>query len=135
MVEPEWNAMRDILTPIPAVNMKELFAYARLKNVGLWLWTEALALSRNREAVLDSFQRWGAAGLMVDFFNRNDQLTVNELEEIAASAARHKLMLMFHGVFPHQVLNVPGQMYLPAKQCSVRNTINGAIGAPRIIIS
>lgn len=100
MVEPEWNAMRNILTPIPAVNMKELFAYARLKNVGLWLWTEALALSRNREAVLDSFQRWGAAGLMVDFFNRNDQLTVNELEEIAASAARHKLMLMFHGVFP-----------------------------------
>ena len=100
MIEPEWNAMRDILTPIPAMNMPELFAYAREKHVGLWLWTEALALSRNREAVLDSFRRWGAAGLMVDFFNRNDQLTVNELEEIAASAAKRKLILMFHGVFP-----------------------------------
>ncbi len=100
MIEPEWNAMRDILIPIPTMNMPELFAYAREKKVGLWLWTEALALSRNREAVLDSFQRWGAAGLMVDFFNRNDQLTVKELEEIAASAAKRKLMLMFHGVFP-----------------------------------
>lgn len=100
MVEPEWNAMRDILTPIPAMNMPELFSYARMKNVGLWLWTEALALSRNMPAILDTFRHWGAAGFMVDFFNRNDQPTVQEIETIASEAAKRHLMLMYHGVFP-----------------------------------
>jgi alpha-glucosidase len=83
------------------MNMPELFRFAKEKKVGLWLWTEALALQKNMEAILDSFQCWGAAGFMVDFFNRNDQQTVQLFEEIAESAARHHLMLMYHGAFPN----------------------------------
>jgi alpha-glucosidase len=100
MVEPVWSDLQNILKPVPEMDMKELFRYAKSKNVGLWLWTEALALDKNREEILDSFQLWGAKGFMVDFFNRNDQQTVNQFEQIAKSAAEHKLLLMFHGAFP-----------------------------------
>jgi alpha-glucosidase len=101
MVEPVWSDLHDIFKPVPEMNMPELLRYAKEKRVDLWLWTEALALQKNMEAILDSFQLWGAAGFMVDFFNRNDQQTVQFFEKIAESAARHRLMLMYHGAFPN----------------------------------
>ena len=72
---------------------------ARAKELGVVLWTSALAVGRNMDAVLDQLQRWGATGVMVDFMDRDNQSTVRFYERLVREAARRRLITNFHGAF------------------------------------
>ena len=43
------------------------------------------------------FENWGVAGLKVDFLERDDQLGEQDYHRIAECAARHHLLLEYHG--------------------------------------
>ena len=45
------------------------------------------------------YEKWGIAGVKIDFMNRDDQDMVNWYEKIAKAAAEHHLMVNFHGAF------------------------------------
>jgi alpha-glucosidase len=81
--------------------MEELLAFAKEKRVRLWLWLHWTSVDRNAayEEAFPLYEKWGIAGVKIDFMNRDDQDMVNWYEKIAKSAADHHLMVDFHGAF------------------------------------
>lgn len=82
------------------INIEEVAAYAKTKNVRLWLWAHWEALDDQMEEALTLYERLGIAGIKVDFMDRDDQWMVNWYSKLLAAAARHKLMVDLHGAFP-----------------------------------
>lgn len=81
------------------LDMPALFAYAKQKKVGIVLWCVWHTLDRQMTEALDQFQRWGVAGVKVDFMSRDDQYVVNFYERLAREAAKRKMLVDFHGSF------------------------------------
>ncbi|HET7733068.1 MAG TPA: glycoside hydrolase family 97 catalytic domain-containing protein, partial [Paludibacter sp.] len=46
---------------------------------------------------LDSISSWGAAGVKIDFFDRDDAQIMPQYEELAKACAERKLLVDFHG--------------------------------------
>jgi alpha-glucosidase len=89
----------DVTRPRPGVDIERIVAYAKSKNVGIRLWVHWKALSDRLEAAFTQYEKWGIAGLMVDFLDRDDQEMVLFAERVLQSAARHHLHIHFHGVW------------------------------------
>jgi len=88
----------DITQANPDIDIHELIAYGKSKNVGLILWTGWLTLHNNMQ-VLELYKEWGIAGIKVDFMDRSDQWMVNYYEAVAKEAAKNHLLVDFHGAF------------------------------------
>lgn len=91
----------DITKPASQINMPEILAYAREKNVRIWLWLYSTDVNRNNafEEAFALYQKWGVAGIKIDFMDRDDQEMVNWYRKIIRKAAEHKLMVNFHGSY------------------------------------
>jgi alpha-glucosidase len=94
-----WSKPSDLFEINPQMNMGELFAYAKLKNVGIVLWVTSKALDDRIGEALDRFEKWGAKGIKVDFMQRDDQKMVNFYEKTAIEAAKRHLLVDFHGAY------------------------------------
>ena len=118
------------------VNVPGVIAYAKEKGVGVILWA-AWAPLTDREKRLRVFERcaaMGAKGFKIDFIERDDQVAEKFLEETAADAAEHKLVVLYHGIhkptglqrtYPN-ILNYEGVYGLEQ---------GGSIGGRRVVIS
>jgi alpha-glucosidase len=96
-VDWKWTDFKDLMLPNPEVDVPELVKYAGQKNVKLIVWCISYTLEKQLEEAMDMFQKWGIAGVKVDFFGRDDQMAIRMYEKIAKSAADHQLMVNFHG--------------------------------------
>lgn len=94
-----WSKPSDLFEINPQMNMDELFAYAKQKNVGIVLWVTSKALDDRMGEALDRFEKWGAKGIKVDFMQRDDQKMVNFYEKTAIEAAKRRLLVDFHGSY------------------------------------
>jgi alpha-glucosidase len=94
-----WSTVGDPLSVTPGLDVPVLIHEAREKGLGVVLWTSALAMQRNMDAVLDQLQRWGATGVMVDFMDRDDQPIVRFCQRVVQEAAKRRLITNFHGTF------------------------------------
>ncbi len=83
----------------PEIDLPGLLAHARSKGVKVWLWAHWEAVDRHMEEVFAMFEKWGVAGVKIDFMDRDDQWMVNFYYRAAEAAARRKLMLDFHGAY------------------------------------
>ena len=88
----------DPYTPNPAVDVHELIRYGREKGVGIILWMTWLVVENHFE-MFEELSKWGVKGVKIDFMDRSDQWMVNYYERVAAEAARHKMVVAFHGSF------------------------------------
>jgi alpha-glucosidase len=79
----------------------ELVAFAKERGVRVWLWfhfndfIDPAVYKRD----FPMFEKWGIAGLKIDFIDRDDQWVVNWYEDIAKTAAESHLLIDFHGAF------------------------------------
>ncbi len=87
------------------IDMPALVAYAAKKKVRLWLWVQWSLLDRQMDAALAQYEKWGIAGVKVDFMDRNDQQMVDYYHKLMGKAAAHKLMVDMHGAYPPAGLN------------------------------
>lgn len=94
-----WSKPSDLFEINPHMNMDELFAYAKRKNVGIILWVVWKALDDRMTEALDRFAQWGAVGIKVDFMQRDDQKMVNYYERVVVEAAKRHLLVDFHGAY------------------------------------
>ena len=92
------NSTEDPYSPNPNVNVHELIKYGKEKNVGIVLWLTWLTVDKNRD-VFKTFKEWGIAGVKIDFMDRSDQVMVNYYENVAKEAAKHQILVDFHGAF------------------------------------
>ncbi|MBR1593562.1 MAG: glycoside hydrolase family 97 protein [Alloprevotella sp.] len=89
---------RDPFHTNPEVHLPELIAYAESKGVGIIVWLPWLTVEHHMD-LFERFEQWGIKGVKIDFMNRQDQWMVNFYERAAREAARHHILIDFHGAF------------------------------------
>jgi alpha-glucosidase len=97
ILDEGWYKLGDILSTSPEMDIPELMKYAKEKNVGIILWVIWKTLENQLIPALDQFEKWGAAGIKVDFMQRDDQTVVNYYWKVAEEAAKRKLLVDYHG--------------------------------------
>ena len=94
-----FNTDADITKMIPEISIPELVAYAGKKNVKIILWLLWPNVDKQMEEAFALYEKWGVAGVKIDFMDRNDQEMVNFYHRVAKTAARHHLVVDFHGAY------------------------------------
>jgi alpha-glucosidase len=98
--------------------------------VRLWTWVHQAALRGRVEEAFAAFEKMGWSGMMVDFFDHDDQDSIEFAESILQAAARHHILIHFHGVwkptgwqrtYPH-LMNHEGALNLEYLKWSARCT-------------
>jgi alpha-glucosidase len=89
----------DLTKSIPAIDIPMLVEYAKSKNVRIWLWAHFRDMNDQMDDAFAQYEKWGIAGVKIDFMDRTDQWMVNWYRTAAKKAAEHHLMLDFHGAF------------------------------------
>ncbi len=88
------------LKPRKEFDLAKVVAYAASKGVGIWVWVHYQLI--NDTGIDETFarlSRWGVRGVKTDFINRQDQEIVRWYERVCRAAAKHKMMVNFHGAF------------------------------------
>ena len=88
----------DPFTPNPDIDLHELIRYAKSKNVGVILWLTWLAVDKHPD-MFETFEKWGVAGVKIDFMDRQDQWMVRFYERTAKAAADHHILVDYHGAY------------------------------------
>lgn len=91
----------DITKWAPQINMPEIIQYAKSKNVKIIVWLYSSDVNRNSayKAAFPLYEKWGVAGIKIDFMDRDDQQMVNWYHDIIKCAAENHLMVDFHGAY------------------------------------
>ncbi len=93
------NLQADLYQVVPEIDLEELIAYADARNVGIILWAGYYALARDIEGICRHYAEMGVKGFKVDFMDRDDQPMVDFHYRTAEIAARHKLLIDYHGTY------------------------------------
>jgi hypothetical protein len=99
LLDEGWSDPTDLMKIVPEVDLAAIIAYARERNVGVWLWAGARPLDQKMEEVMSYYSKLGIKGFKVDFMNRDDQKMVRFYYRAAKEAAAYHLMLDFHGAY------------------------------------
>ncbi len=89
----------DVTRPRAGFDLAAIHRYAESKGIRLWTWVHQGALRGRVEEAFAAFERLGWSGMMVDFFDHDDQESVEFAESILAAAARHHILIHFHGIW------------------------------------
>jgi alpha-glucosidase len=117
--------------PNPTINLQELIAYGKSKNVKILLWFTWLAVENN-PTVFETLEKWGIAGMKIDFMDRSDQWMVNYYTRVAQAAAKHHLLVDFHGAFKPAGLEVAYPNVLSYEGVvGMEQNIGGGLATPK----
>ena len=95
-----WSSHTDILNVIaPDINIQEIVDYGKQKGVGVVLWASWYAVQTEMDQAFPKYAKMGVKGFKIDFIDRDDQLAVSSLYEIAKKAAEYQLIVDYHGAF------------------------------------
>jgi alpha-glucosidase len=88
------------LKPRHDFDLAKIVAHAKAKNVGIWVWIHWMQIdATGLEETFSRLEKWGVVGVKTDFLNRQDQEMVNWCERVCRVAAKHRIMMNFHGSF------------------------------------
>jgi alpha-glucosidase len=93
------NMQADLMRVVPEIDIPMLCRYAEERNVGLILWAGYWAFNRDMDAVCRHYSKMGVKGWKIDFMDRDDQAMVEFYERAAATAAKYRMLVDFHGAF------------------------------------
>lgn len=97
ILDEGWYKLGNVLEVVPEINMEELTAYAKQKNVGVILWVVWKTLDDQLIPALDQYQKWGIKGIKVDFMQRSDQLLIEYFYKVSRETAKRHMLVDFHG--------------------------------------
>ena len=97
ILDEGWYKLGNLLEVVPEMNIEELTAYGKQKNVGIILWVVWKTLDDQLEPALNQFEKWGVKGIKVDFMQRDDQPLMNFYHKVCREAAKRKMLVDFHG--------------------------------------
>jgi alpha-glucosidase len=97
VLDEGWYVLGDVMTVAPGMDMEDLTAYARQKNVGIILWLVWKTFDDKFDQAMDRFEKWGIKGLKVDFMQRDDQPIINFYHKVSREAAKRHMLVDFHG--------------------------------------
>ena len=99
ILDEGWSDPADLKALNPDMDLPALLDHARDRGVRLILWVVWKALDEELEEALARFEEWGVGGIKVDFMQRDDQPMVEYYWRVAEAAARHHLLVDYHGAY------------------------------------
>ena len=97
VLDEGWYVLGDVMKVVPEMDMEDLTAYARQKNVGIILWLVWKTFDDKFAEAMDRFEKWGIKGLKIDFMQRDDQPVINFYHKVSREAAKRHMLVDFHG--------------------------------------
>lgn len=97
LLDAGWSDGRDITKLRGNVDVPELVQYAATKHVKVWIWLYSISVMDQMKEAFPLYEKWGVAGVKIDFVNRDDQDGIKFYYDVAREAADHHLMVDFHG--------------------------------------
>ena len=97
IMDEGWYVLGNMTERVPDVDVKAIADYGKQKDVGVILWCVWRTLDNQMQEAMDLFQQWGIKGIKVDFMDRDDQAVVNFYWRCAEAAAKHHLIVDYHG--------------------------------------
>jgi alpha-glucosidase len=97
LLDAGWSAAGDITKLRGNVNVPALVHYATSKRVKVWIWIPHKRVAAQMDTAFPLYEKWGVAGVKIDFVARDDQPGIQFYYTVAKKAAEHHLMLDFHG--------------------------------------
>jgi alpha-glucosidase len=94
-----FNTDADLTKMNPNIDIPELVEYAAKKNIKIVVWLLWANVDKQMEEAFAQYEKWGVAGVKIDFMDRNDQEMVNFYHRVAKTAAKHHLVVDFHGAY------------------------------------
>ena len=88
-VDPRRNPTKDL-------DLQRVIAYAKKRNVGVFLYVNHRALEQQLDEILPIYERWGVAGLKFGFMHVGSDRWTSWLHEAVRKAAEHHLMVDIH---------------------------------------
>ncbi len=103
IMDGDWSS--GPMKPNPGIDIEEIASYARDNRVGVFLWSFSNLFYDDMENICKYYSDLGISGFKIDFIDRDDQLAVKMVEEIAEMTAKYHLMVDFHGIYKPTGLN------------------------------
>ncbi|MGB7190634.1 MAG: glycoside hydrolase family 97 protein [Acidobacteriaceae bacterium] len=97
MLDAGWSAGGGITKLNGKVDVPALARYAAARHVKVWGWIYSKSAMRQMKTAFPLYEKWGVAGVKIDFINRNDQQGIQFYYDVAREAAKDHLMVDFHG--------------------------------------
>ena len=97
ILDEGWYNLGNLVAVVPEINIEELVAYGKKKNVGIILWMVWKTLDDQFDAAFNQAEKWGVKGLKIDFMQRDDQPVINFYHKVCREAARRRMLVDFHG--------------------------------------
>lgn len=97
LVDAGWSPIDDITRMNGRVDIPALIQYAAAKKVKIWIWLLAHPTSLQMNEAFALYEKWGVAGVKIDFIERDDEGGIRFYYDVARAAAKHHLMVDFHG--------------------------------------
>lgn len=128
-----WSG-KDITEARKEINLPELVNYAKEKGVGVILWASWKNVMEKMHEAMPLYEKLGVKGMKIDFVDANDQYVINSVREITEFAAKHHLIIDWHGMmlngmqvnYPN-IVNIEGVRGL--EQCKWQSGAKGTQGA------
>jgi alpha-glucosidase len=99
IIDGGWSEGLDLTKIVADINLQEIIDYGRQKGVGVILWATWYAVTQQMDKAFPYYSAMGVKGFKIDFVDRDDQIAVASLYEIARKAADNHLLVDYHGVF------------------------------------
>jgi alpha-glucosidase len=99
ILDEGWYELGDLLAVSENMDIEELVAYGKKKDVDIILWVVWKTLEDQWDAAFEQFSEWGVKGIKVDFMQRDDQWMVKWYWKVAKEAAERELLVDFHGSY------------------------------------
>ncbi len=97
LVDAGWSDRNDITKMNGSIDIPELVRYGAAKNVKIWIWLHYAQIDRQMDEAFPLYEKWGVAGVKIDFLSRDDQQMMRFYYRTAKKAAEHHIMVDFHG--------------------------------------
>ncbi len=99
LIDGGWSPFNDITRPIPGLNIQEITSYAKSKGVKVVIWALWTAVQEQMDKAFPLYQKWGIAGVKIDFMDRDGQEMVYFYHHVVQTAAKYHLIIDFHGAY------------------------------------
>ncbi len=112
IIDEGWSGEESLMEMSSEIDLPKLLAYAKERGIGIILWSSWRNMLKDTEVVMSHYAAMGVKGFKIDFFDRDDQAVTASAFQLAEMAARHHLLLDYHGLKPTGV------------QCAYPNVVN-----------
>ena len=81
------------------LHLPELIKYCNAKGVKIILWLPWLTVQNYLDTIFETYASWGITAVKIDFMDNADQWMVNFYKRVTQEAAKHNIIVDWHGAF------------------------------------